>query len=119
MPPLFNTRYQFCRSFNDQNGVWYLEVPKPFRFTNETDNFPYFVKTGDNLPIIAYRHYRGFSGAPQLWRAIAEFNDIIDATETLEVNRLLILPSLRWIKEVFLSPPDDYKSIIANIGLAS
>jgi len=119
MPPRLNTRYQYCRAFQDDELRWYLEVPRPFRFSPEADNLPYKVKTGDTLQVLAYRFYRGLDNAPQFWRAIAEFNDIIDVTIPLEVGKLLIIPSLRWIQEVFLAPPDEYRTFISQIGVSS
>jgi len=119
MPPRINTRYQYSRAFQDAESRWYLEVPRPFRFSNQIDNLPYRVKTGDTLQVLAYRFFRGLEGAPQFWRAIAEFNDIIDATLPLTVGRLLIIPSLRWVREVFLAPPDEYRTFITQIGVTS
>jgi hypothetical protein len=119
MPPRVDTRYQYARSFQDADGNWYLEVPRPFRFSNQPDNYPYTVKTGDTLFVLAYRFYRGFPNAPQLWRAIAEFNDIIDASAPLETGKKLIIPSMRWINEVFLAPPADYENILIQLGLGS
>ena len=119
MPPRVNTRYQYASAFQDANERWYLQVPRPFRFTNEVDNVAYTVKTGDNLMVIAYRFYKDFPGAPQLWRAIAEFNDIIDATLPLVEGRVLVIPSLRWVQNVFLAPPEDFRNAIIDIGRSS
>lgn len=120
MPPRFGTRYQFMRAFQDPDTEgWDLEVPDALRFTNEVDNVPHTVGPSDTLQILAYRHYKGFPNSAQLWRAIAEFNDIIDATLPLKQGRLLIIPSERWVREVFLAPPRDFRLLIARIGESS
>jgi len=119
MAPRKDTRYQYSRAFQDDDGLWFLEVPGPFRFTNESDNVSYVIKTGDTLQVLAYRYYRGIPFAAQLWRAIAEFNDIIDASLSLTVGQSIIIPSIRWIREVFLAPPDDFRYLLEEIGRSS
>lgn len=115
MAPRLDSRYQFCRAFQDDDERWFLEVPYPFRFTNERDNVAYQVSAGDTLQILAYRFYRGFDLPAQLWRAIAEFNDIIDATLPLEEGKILMIPSPRWIRDVYFAPPSEYKALLAQI----
>lgn len=115
MPPRLNTRYQFCRAYKDDDERWYLEVPYAFRFSPEVDSTPHLVTEGDTLQILAYRYYRKMDHPAQLWRAIAEFNDIIDATLPLTVGMQLMIPSARWIRRVFLAPPSEFRMILADV----
>jgi hypothetical protein len=55
----------------------------------------------------------------QYWWAIAMFNDIVDADEELQENKLLIIPSERLLREVLLTPPENFRSIVSELGVSS
>ncbi len=116
MPPTVNSYYQYARAFQDAQERWYLEVMTPFRFTDEQDNVPHQVRAGETLFILAYRYYRSFENPTRMWKAIADFNDIVDPTLPLEEGKILIIPSERWIRDVFLAPTPEYQAVVAGVG---
>lgn len=110
-----DSRYQYCRAYKDDDGNWFLETPAPFRFSSEVDNVAHVVGDADTLPLLAYRFFREMDRPSRFWRAIAEFNDIIDATELLETGKTLVIPSPRWLESKFLAPTDEYRELIAEL----
>lgn len=116
MPPRLDSRYQFSRAFTDADGRLHLEVPDPVRHRPQPDNVRHVVGAGETLQFIAYRYYSGMERPARFWWAIAAFNGVVDATQPLTSETVLVIPSERFLREVILAPPPGWETLVSNLG---
>lgn len=115
MPPRVDSRYQFSRAYTDADGRTHLEVPDPVRARPEPDNVRHVVGAGETLQFIAYRYYRGMERPARFWWAIGAFNGIVDATQPLESDSVLVIPSERLLREEILAPPAWWSALTSGL----
>ena len=104
MPPRANSRYRHCRGGRDDAGNTLLTEREPFGFRRFADTIEHRVVEGDSLWGLAARHYATLERPAGYWWVIADFQPepIVDPTLTLEVGRVLVIPSLRVLTDVIL-----------------
>lgn len=102
MPPQRFSRHLFTLAITDVQGRRYLTEREPVRFRSLPDNIQHRVQEGETLWILAYRFYQPLPRPSGLWWVIADFqpDPILDPTLALEVGRVLVIPSLRTVREV-------------------
>lgn len=105
MPPRRYSRYTFCSALLDEAERLHLTEREPFRFRALSDNRQHVVKEGDTLFSLAGRYFAPLPRPAGLWWVIAYFqpDPIHDPTLSLEVGRVLVVPSLRTITEEVFS----------------
>lgn len=106
MPPRLNSRYQFCVGYIDPTtGAVTLTDREPFSFTHFADNIQHQVVNGDTLQTIAQYYYSPIEDAALMWWVIADFQPtpIIDPTISLEIGRVLQVPSLATLQNIIFS----------------
>lgn len=111
MPPLVNSRYFQSRGKRTEDGVVYLAEPNELDpkelFDGSEDT--HIVEEGESLQGIAARYWTtgderpNDPGPESWWWIIAQLNDIMDATLTVEPGTVLLVPSLRIVKERILN----------------
>lgn len=106
MPPRLGSRHTFCRGVLDQDGRRFLSEREPFEFREFNDSIWHTVQQGDSWWNLAARYYRGMPRASGYWWAIADFQPsrVVDPTLELEVGTRVVVPSLRVLTDVILSP---------------
>lgn len=104
MPPRANSRYRHCRGVLDEHGNTALTEREPFGFRRFADNLEHRVVEGDSLWGLAARRYAALERPAGYWWVIADFQPepIVDPTLTLDVGRVLVIPSLRVLTDVIL-----------------
>jgi hypothetical protein len=104
MPPRANSRYRHCRGVLDDAGNTLLTQREPFGFRRFADTIEHRVVEGDSLWGLAARYYAALERPAGYWWVIADFQPepIVDPTLTLEVGRVLVIPSLRVLTDVIL-----------------
>jgi len=116
MAPRVDSDYQYCRAFRDDLGNLYLEIPTPpVRAFGAVDDVVHIVGPGETLHVLAYRYFFGMENPQRYWRAIAKYNGIVDATQPLPENSVLVIPAVRVLRGKILAPPSDYLSLIARV----
>lgn len=112
MPPLLNSRYFMSRGKRTDDGVIYLADPEPLDKDVAFDGTEdvYIVEgSGETLQGIAAIHWTTGDEKPDdpgpesLWWIIAELNDIMDGTVTVPEGTVLLVPSLRTVREKILN----------------
>ena len=106
MPPFRFSRYQFTSALTseDGSGKLFLAGREKFPFRNLSDNRTHIVGEGDTLFTLAHRFFQGTPRPAGLWWVIADFQPevIHDPTISLDLGRVLFIPSVRTIiEEVF------------------
>lgn len=104
MPPRRFSRYTFSSAVLDGNERLVLTDREPFRFRALPDNRQHVVKEGDTLFSLAGRYFAPLPRPAGLWWVIAEFqpDPIHDPTLSLEIGRVVLVPSVRTVvEEVF------------------
>jgi hypothetical protein len=105
MPPRRFSRFTFSAAVLDDDERLFLTDREPFRFRALPDNRQHVVKEGDTLFSLAGRYFAPLPRPSGLWWIIADFqpDPIHDPTISLEVGRVLLIPSLRTISEEVFS----------------
>jgi hypothetical protein len=105
MPPRRFSRFTFSAAVLDEDERLFLIDREPFRFRALPDNRQHVVKEGDTLFSLAGRYFAPLPRPAGLWWVIADFqaDPIHDPTLSLEVGRVLVVPSLRTIAEEVFS----------------
>jgi hypothetical protein len=105
MPPRRFSRFTFSAAVLDDDERLFLIDREPFRFRALPDNRQHVVKEGDTLFSLAGRYFAPLPRPAGLWWVIADFqpDPIHDPTLSLEVGRVLVVPSLRTIAEEVFS----------------
>jgi len=100
------SRYQFCKEIESDDGDRYLDEREPFRYQDLADNRFHAVKDGDTLWGLAHLYFQGFPRACGLWWVVAEFQSspIVDPTLRLQPGEVLVIPSLRTVRQSIFSP---------------
>jgi len=104
MPPRRFSRYTFSSAVLDEDERLVLTDREPFRFRALPDNRQHVVKEGDTLFSLAGRYFASLPRPAGLWWVIAEFqpDPIHDPTLSLEIGRVVLVPSVRTVvEEVF------------------
>lgn len=104
MPPRRFSRYTFSSAVLDGDERLVLTDREPFRFRALPDNRQHVVKEGDTLFSLAGRYFAPLPRPAGLWWVIAEFqpDPIHDPTLSLEIGRVVLVPSVRTVvEEVF------------------
>jgi hypothetical protein len=104
MPPRRFSRYTFSSAVLDEDERLVLTDREPFRFRALPDNRQHVVKEGDTLFSLAGRYFAPLPRPAGLWWVIAEFqpDPIHDPTLSLEIGRVVLVPSVRTVvEEVF------------------
>ena len=101
MPPRLFSRFSFSAAVLDDRGRLLLTEREPFRFRALPDNRQHLVREGDTLFSLAGRYFAPLPRPAGLWWIIADFQPvpIHDPTLSLELGRLLLIPSIRVITE--------------------
>lgn len=108
MPPREFSRHVFSTGtrFDDlgENELL-LTDREPYTFQVLSDNVLHVVKAGDTLWSLAGRYYRGMRRPNGLWWAIADFQPqrIVDPTIELPQGSIVVIPSLRTVRERIFS----------------
>ena len=105
MPPRRYSRYVFCSAILDDAERLHLTDREPFRFRALSDNRQHIVKEGDTLFSLAGRYFAPLPRPAGLWWVIADFQPepVHDPTLSLELGRLLVVPSIRTVVEEIFS----------------
>jgi hypothetical protein len=104
MPPRRFSRYTFSSAVLDEDERLVLTDREPFRFRALPDNRQHVVKEGDTLFSLAGRYFAPLPRPAGFWWVIAEFqpDPIHDPTLSLEIGRVVLVPSVRTVvEEVF------------------
>lgn len=91
---LKNSRYAKSKVYKlgDKYHIGSREIVK---FKNRYDNIIHIVIGEERLDNIAHKYWK----RQDLWWLIADWNDIIDPTNSLESGTQLIIPSFQFIIE--------------------
>lgn len=105
MPPRRFSRYTFCTAELDDRGRLLLSEREPFRFRAFSDNRQHLVREGDSVFSLAGRYFAPLPRPSGLWWIIADFQPepIHDPTLTLELGRIVVIPSIRVVTEEVFS----------------
>jgi hypothetical protein len=105
MPPRRFSRYTFSAAVLDDDERLLLTDREPFRFRALPDNRQHVVKEGDTLFSLAGRYFAALPRPAGLWWIVADFqpDPLHDPTISLEVGRVLVIPSLRTVTEEVFS----------------
>jgi len=105
MPPRRFSRFTFCAAYLDDDGRLVLTEREPFRFRAFADNRQHVVRAGETLFTLAGRYFAPLPRASGLWWVIADFqpDPIHDPTLSLELGRLVFIPSVRVLTEEVFS----------------
>lgn len=104
MPPRRFSRYTFSAAVMDDEERLFLTDREPFRFRPLSDNRQHVVREGDTLFSLAGRYFASLPRPAGLWWVIADFQPepVHDPTLSLELGRLVVVPSVRTlVEEVF------------------
>ncbi len=101
MPPRRFSRFTFSTAILDRDQRLVLTEREPFRFRSFPDNRQHVVQQGDTLFTLAGRYFAPLPRASGLWWVLADFqpDPIHDPTLSLELGRVLFVPSARVITE--------------------
>jgi hypothetical protein len=101
MPPRQFSRYTFSSAVLDDAGRLLLTEREPYRFRSLPDTRQHVVQEGDTLFTLAGRYFQPLPRPSGLWWIIADFQiePIHDPTLTLDVGRLVFVPSVRVVTE--------------------
>jgi hypothetical protein len=83
-----NSRYAYS-TIVKEGEIYYIVGFDPITFRDYPDNIEHVWVQSDRLDLLAQKYYGDF----RLWWIIAEFNDIIDFFQDIEVGTKLIIPS--------------------------
>jgi hypothetical protein len=105
MPPRRLSRFSFCAAELDDDGRLVLAEREPFRFRPFADNRQHLIREGETLFALAGRYFAPLPRASGLWWVIADFqpDPVHDPTLSLELGRVLFIPSVRVITEEILA----------------
>ncbi len=107
MPPKIFSRHEFTLGVRDAADNLILTEREPFRFQSFGDNVRHTVREGDTLFTLADLFFDGLTERPAgLWWVIADFqpDPILDPTLELEPGRVMIIPSVRTVREEVFNP---------------
>ena len=101
MPPRRFSRFTFCTAFLDDEQQLVLAEREPFRFRSFSDNRQHVVQQGETLFSLAGRYFAPLPRASGMWWVIADFqpDPIHDPTLSLDLGRVLLIPSVRVLTE--------------------
>ena len=101
MPPRRFSRFSFSAALLDDGGRLIVTEREPFRFRSFDDNRQHVVQQGETLFSLAGRYFAPLPRASGLWWVIADFqpDPIHDPTLSLDLGRVLFIPSLRVVSE--------------------
>jgi len=105
MPPRRFSRYTFCQAVLDDEERLFLTDREPYRFRALPDNRQHVVKEGETLFSLAGRYFAPLPRPAGLWWVIADFqpDPVQDPTLSLDVGRVVVVPSLRTVTELIFS----------------
>jgi hypothetical protein len=105
MPPRRFSRYTFCAATLDEDGRLFLTEREPYRFRSFPDTRQHMVVEGDSLFSLAGRYFSPLPRPSGLWWIIADFqpDPIHDPTLSLDLGRLMFIPSVRVVTEEVFS----------------
>ena len=101
MPPRRFSRFAFSAAVLDEGERLFLIDREPFRFRALPDNRQHVVQQGDTLFSLAGRYFAPLPRPAGLWWLIADFqpDPVHDPTLSLDLGRLLFVPSVRVVSE--------------------
>ena len=101
MPPRRFSRFTFSAAVLDEDERLFLIDREPFRFRSLPDNRQHVVQQGDTLFSLAGRYFAPLPRPAGLWWLIADFqpDPVHDPTLSLDLGRLLFVPSVRVVSE--------------------
>jgi len=101
MPPRRFSRFTFCAAVLDDEERLVLTEREPFRFRSFPDNRQHVVQQGETIFSLAGRYFAPLPRASGLWWVIADFqpDPIHDPTVSLDLGRVLFVPSVRVLTE--------------------
>lgn len=101
MPPRRFSRFTFSSAVLDDAERLLLTDREPYRFRALPDNRQHVVGDGETLFSLAGRYFAPLPRPAGLWWVIADFqpDPILDPTLSLDVGRVLFIPSIRVVSE--------------------
>lgn len=105
MAPRQWSRYTFSTAVRDAGGDLVLYGQEPYRYREFPDNREHLVREGDTLFSLAARYFVGIPRPDGLYWVISDFQPvpIHDPTLALDPGRILIIPSIRTLREEIFS----------------
>jgi hypothetical protein len=99
------SRYRFSFLAKDVEGRSFLTEPPKYGYRAFSDNVQHVVQAGDTLTSIAGRYYASIQFGELLGWLIADFQPepIHDPTLAPEMGSVIIVPSVRTVREEILS----------------
>lgn len=101
MPPRRFSRFTFSAAVLDDAERLFLTEREPFRFRSFPDSRQHVVQQGETLFSLAGRYFAPLPRPSGLWWVIADFqpDPIHDPTLSLELGRVMSIPSVRVVTE--------------------
>lgn len=101
MPPRRFSRFSFSAAILDDADRLFLTEREPFRFRALPDTRQHVVQQGDTLFSLAGRYFAPLPRPAGFWWILADFqpDPIHDPTMSLDLGRVLFVPSVRVITE--------------------
>jgi hypothetical protein len=101
MPPRRFSRFTFSAAILDEGERLFLTEREPFRFRSFPDNRQHVVQQGETVFSLAGRYFAPLPRPSGLWWVIADFqpDPIHDPTLSLDLGRVLFIPSVRVVTE--------------------
>lgn len=116
MPALPLSRYEFAEVHQDELGRTFLDVPDPISKRLDRDDFRTIIGQGDTLGSLAWKFYKATLDrrldvrAVNFFWVVAEFNDVVDATEALPIAKTFRAPSLQRLQGEITVPPQFFSA---------
>lgn len=103
MPPRRYSRYTFATATRDDAGRLFLTDVEPYGYQPLSDNRQHVVGDGDTLFSLAAQYFAPLPRPAGLWWIIGHFqpDPIHDPTQQLDRGRVLVIPSLQTVNEIF------------------
>jgi hypothetical protein len=104
MPLQVGSRYSFCLALTDAEGQMFLTERDPYTYVDLPDTRTHAAVSSDTLFSLAAKYFAPLPRACGFWWVIADFqpDPIVDPTLTLDVGRLVYIPSNRVLTDVIL-----------------
>lgn len=98
------SRYTFCEGREDSAGRQFLTPRVPYRYRDLPDNVRHVARQGDTWWGLAARYFAGARRPAGYWWAIADFQPVpvTDPTVALVAGQVVVVPSLRTLREEIL-----------------